>query len=927
MPYPRRRLAVRVSPISLLSIALLISTSILSGCEDPAVANKPSLPGIDATPSPIFPEPSSPALIRDVALNAPVEIIHDEHDIPHIFAKSDRDLFFASGYQVATDRLFTLDINRRKATGRLAEVFGEGGVSNDIQANVLGFTKWARPSLEAMAKERPGDYELLLAYTSGINRRVAEVLADPALTPEGFERNDYSPEPFSPEDLLSIGIRIQFGYSSTLEFDLLTTFLARTQPAAFKELAIFQPGANAFTMVWGTSFASALQPSIPSPLDRLPQEPLEPRPDELQELIDGMRRFRYNLRVGEGSNGWSVHGDHTFNGKPIVANDSHSGLSDPNDLYLMHLNSAEAGGDFDVMGYAFIGVPGIHLGHNDKLTWAATTHFADMTDLWDVRLDREALTAELGGFTATLDQRTITYKVRGEDGKLEERELVVEEVPGYGVILPDELLPVPSGLLARGSLMLGWPGWEPNTELFMFLDFDRATTLDDFKRAIDRQRVGMQNWQAATASGHVYYTNGNVPDRGPLETRGTPNMIMDGKNPDHLWLRGYLPKSRIPKLDGTQPFLMTANNDPWGHTADNDPLNDEFYYGSFYAPGFRAAELRDRLTELTERGDITREEMQALQLDQRSLIADGLIPHLRDAVDNLVRYGEEPAGSVAEVDERALERAPLVAGHPKLLRGRAVDVLGNPHHRRVVFRRVTPRHVRAHVAVEAILADEVDAVLRRPVAFLVAGEKRAVAIHRHAVGRAEAIGNAPALGAVLAHLDDGSVMRHQPVLGMARGLGKIKIALRIRLQIHRELVEMLSHLMVVVEALIKIHLAIIVDVVQPGDLVAATNVNRLVDNLQPERLEHPRRHAPPSEIALRQIKPLHNPHISLPSANRRAPVVLEKIKATEAHPRLPRVLIRQLKRIRRIRPRRQARLDVRLHRLLPLRRPAAGKLQ
>ena len=626
---------MRVSPISLLSIALLISTSILSGCEDPAVANKPSLPGIDATPSPIFPEPSSPALIRDVALNAPVEIIHDEHDIPHIFAKSDRDLFFASGYQVATDRLFTLDINRRKATGRLAEVFGEGGVSNDIQANVLGFKKWARPSLEAMAKERPGDYELLLAYTSGINRRVAEVLADPALTPEGFERNDYSPEPFSPEDLLSIGIRIQFGYSSTLEFDLLTTFLARTQPAAFKELAIFQPGANAFTMVWGTSFASALQPSIPSPLDRLPQEPLELRPDELQELIDGMRRFRYNLRVGEGSNGWSVHGDHTFNGKPIVANDSHSGLSDPNDLYLMHLNSAEAGGDFDVMGYAFIGVPGIHLGHNDKLTWAATTHFADMTDLWDVRLDREALTAELGGFTATLDQRTITYKVRGEDGKLEERELVVEEVPGYGVILPDELLPVPSGLLARGSLMLGWPGWEPNTELFMFLDFDRATTLDDFKRAIDRQRVGMQNWQAATASGHVYYTNGNVPDRGPLETRGTPNMIMDGKNPDHLWLRGYLPKSRIPKLDGTQPFLMTANNDPWGHTADNDPLNDEFYYGSFYAPGFRAAELRDRLTELTERGDITREEMQALQLDQRSLIADGLIPHLRDAVDNL----------------------------------------------------------------------------------------------------------------------------------------------------------------------------------------------------------------------------------------------------------------------------------------------------
>ena len=101
-----------------------------------------------------------------------------------------------------------------------------------------------------------------------------------------------------------------------------------------------------------------------------------------------------------------------------------------------------------------------------------------------------------------------------------EREIIVEEIPGYGVLLPDALLPVPKGLIVRGELLLGWPGWEPNTELFMFLDFDRATTLEDFTTAIGRQRVGMQNWQAATSAGHVYHTNGNVPDRGPLETRG-----------------------------------------------------------------------------------------------------------------------------------------------------------------------------------------------------------------------------------------------------------------------------------------------------------------------------------------------------------------------------------------------------------------------
>ena len=266
--------------------------------------------------------------------------------------------------------------------------------------------------------------------------------------------------------------------------------------------------------------------------------------------------------------------------------------------------------------------------------------------------------------------------------------------------------------------------------------------------------------------------------------------------------------------------------------------------------------------------------------------AEGNATHatLRHAVNFLVGHGEEPAGAVTEVDEGALERAPFVAGHPQLLGRRAVDAVVDPHHGRIVILRVAPGHVRAHVAIEAVLLDEVDTVLRNPVAFLIAGKIGAVAVHRHAVGRAKTVGDTPALGAVLAHLDDRAVMRHQAVLRVARALGIIEIARVIRLQIHRKLMKMFGHLMVVVEIFVKINLAIVVGIVQARDLVTAANINRLVHNLQAQRLEHAGGNAAPCEFALGQVEALDNPHIALPRAHGGTAVVFEEIKPAETHP-------------------------------------------
>ena len=138
--------------------------------------------------------------------------------------------------------------------------------------------------------------------------------------------------------------------------------------------------------------------------------------------------------------------------------------------------------------------------------------------------------------------------------------------------------------------------------------------------------------------------------------------------------------------------------------------------------------------------------------------------------------------------------------------------------------------------------------------------------------------------------------------------------------------EMLSHLMVVVKILVEINFAIVIGVMQASDLVAAADINGLVDNLQPQRLEHPRGNATPGELALRQIQPFNDPHIPLPRTHRSAAVVFEEIEPAQAHPRFPRIIIRQLEGIGGVRPQVESGLNLRLHRLGPLRLTALRQL-
>lgn len=560
-------------------------------------------------------------------LQAPIEVVRDDRNIPHLYAQSDADLFYGAGYQAATDRLFELDTFVRAARGTLSEVRGEESWGDDVTARTFDFGRYACDSLAWLAEDTPEDYALMVAYVSGVNARVAEVRAGEVPLPWGFgpAELDYLPEPMEVADIVRIGQRINLGYSSTIEYDILYSLMTRLN-SNYADMPVFDPAIDRFIAVEAAPTSAARS----APAEKAP---LVWTPDEAAAFLRGVQTLRSYTYPGEGSNNWAVNAAFTDNGRPLLANDPHSSFHDPNTLYLQHLNSADAGGAFDVAGFSFVGVPGVQLGHNARLAWAATTHFPDQTDLFDVAITDGV--ADMGGTDVPVSEREEIIRVKLADGTIEERVLTVQDVEGYGVILPEELIPVPEDLFANGKVLVSWVGFAPTNELRIYFDLNRAATLDEFEAAIDHQRVGMHNWMGATAGGIRYHTHGLIPDRGPVETRPAANQVLDASDASTLWTGEYLSADRLPHLDGTQPFLVTANNDPWGHTADNDPLNDEFYYGSFYMPGFRADRIANELERAIGAGPVTSADMMALQLDTYSTIAAILVPLLESAASRI----------------------------------------------------------------------------------------------------------------------------------------------------------------------------------------------------------------------------------------------------------------------------------------------------
>jgi penicillin amidase len=556
-------------------------------------------------------------------LTEPAEIAIDARGIPHIYGATDLDVMFAGGYQMATDRLFQMDLVRRRALGRQAEVLGPTLVGQDEVSRLFDFHRWGVANTERLRDEDPDRYRMLVAWVAGVNRRIAEVREGAAPLPYGFGAGelDYLPEPWTLGEHAAIAKMLFFGNSNSLEREILATILQRNFADTWDIIEIARPAFPTATVPEEERPPAAEDRGLRAP--RAAPARIVATPAELADALATLRAAMGHL-PRTGSNNWAVDGRHTDDGRPFIAGDPHQGLQSPSLMYAQHLSSAHASGTLDVVGWSFDGAAGIHLGHSRDLQWTATTNFADVMDIWEVPVAGGVV--EFGGQPIDVIERVEEIAVAGEAAQ----RYVVREVPGHGVLLPDDLIPIPIAG-AGNALLLGWTGFAATSEERCFLAMATATDLDAYDDAVALMQVGGFNFVAADAEGITYRVAIDVPDRGPPAARPMPFTVVDGTDPATAW-NGMLPLERLPNSrGGTRGFIATANNDPWGFTFDGDVENDPWYYGYFYASGDRAHRLETELARLIDAGAVTREQMQALQTDTHSSMSDLLLPVLAEA--------------------------------------------------------------------------------------------------------------------------------------------------------------------------------------------------------------------------------------------------------------------------------------------------------
>ena len=245
--------------------------------------------------------------VRVSGLDSAVEVRRDQWGVPHIYAKTTHDLFFAQGYVVAQDRLWQMEMWRRAGEGRLAEVLGPSFVERDRTARLLRYRGDMAAEWSSYADDAR---DIVRAFVAGVNARIAEVKDRP---PIEFTILGFSPEPWDE-----------------------TVPLQRMGALAMTSNALEEVHRAVLLKALGKARLEALVPTDP-------WRPLDPAPGLDLSGIDygslGAAAVDATIPFQrlEGSNNWVVSGAKTASGKPLLANDPHRTVALPSLRYLTHL--------------------------------------------------------------------------------------------------------------------------------------------------------------------------------------------------------------------------------------------------------------------------------------------------------------------------------------------------------------------------------------------------------------------------------------------------------------------------------------------------------------------------------------------------------------------------------------------------------------
>lgn len=522
-------------------------------------------------------------------LEKPAEIIVDEWGVPHIYAQSHYDAFFVQGFNAARDRLWQIDLWRRRGLGLLSEVFGDRYVEQD-RANRLFlyrgdmYREWLAYGSDAK--------RIAESFVAGINAYVELINGHAELLPPEFELLDYRPSRWQASDVVRIRSHgILMNVSDEVRRARIAC-LAGIQAATYWKL--LEPE-------WTTRIPKGLDVCV-IPKDvlttyRLAKSGVTFKSPELAspDLVPGT-----DAR-SDGSNNWAVAPSRTATGRPILADDPHRGHAVPSLRYISHLVAP----GMNVIGAGEPALPGISIGHNDRIAFGLTIFPIDQADLYVYEKDGTRYRYGDGWESFSTVKEKLAVKGR-TDVEIELR------FTGHGPVIHDT---DKHAFAVRAS----W--FEPGTApYFGSIEYMRASNWREFLGALNRWGTPSENQVYADIDGNIgYKPAGLFPRR-----RGWDGLLPVPGDGRYEW-DGFFDMDVLPvEYNPSRGFTATANS---MNLPENYPIGN-------YPLGFEWAEpwRYDRLWQVLEIQDgHTLQDSIELQRDYLSLLAIEIVGSVPDS--------------------------------------------------------------------------------------------------------------------------------------------------------------------------------------------------------------------------------------------------------------------------------------------------------
>ena len=577
-----------------------------------------SLLGMSAVAVAEQPNPlTADSTYKVAGLSLPAEIIVDEWGVPHIYANDHYDVFFVQGFNAARDRLWQIDTWRRRGLGQLSEVFGADYVAQDKAARMFLYRKDMYSEWLAYGNDAKRITE---SFVAGINAFVKVAQQNPDLMPPEFALLGYAPSIWQPEDV--VRIRSNGLWRNVVTEVWRARLACKDQLEEAAQWKVLEPS-------WEAKVPTGLDPCVipDDVLDNylLAKAPVKFQADPKRQTLAQAVVDAHRLDVG--SNNWVVAGDRTKTGRPILADDPHRGHAVPSLRYIAHLN----GPGIDVIGAGEPALPGISIGHNERIAFGLTIFPIDQEDLYVYRKAKNGYRYQNG--VEPFTRVTEVIKVKGAPSQSVE-------------LLFSRHGPIVSQTKKHAfAVRAAWlePGMSP---YFGSIEYMRAQNFREFVGALNRWGAPSENQVYADTDGNIgYKPAGRFPKRdnwdGLLPVPGDGSYEWDG-----YFDMDVLPEEYNPE----RGFSGTAN----AMSLPDDYPIETYKVGFEWSAPWRYR----RLWEVLEADDEhSMEDSLALQRDYESVFARSVLAQ----VPVLLSRKVEQSQLLADWDHKLTTDSPAAA--------------------------------------------------------------------------------------------------------------------------------------------------------------------------------------------------------------------------------------------------------------------------